>query len=377
MVVDYPGGLEIEAYEKAIIRIKYLLDVDNDFLDLYNRYSGGMMNQTGKKSSETQDLKGKTELNIAKIGLISAIAVAIIGLVGIGVTAYFSSQSAQAPILISIQATQTAEAKAVEEQVAIAPTETAKIPTSTIEPTMMVTPTDQNPTAIPSSIPTAIPTEITQDWGAIFQIYTLGSCEEPVVIPSSFDIEGDPETAVKQIFESNDSNDNEPWQIGPGGRRYISLARNIVSKSENKEWIQLSNTTRVTIRGNDSAPDHVNVMMNCAGAGNKRVFPPIELDPQFNQYEVSTTYQEADFFSLQPGEFESLNFIFHCKTPGTYSVILSIDYLYLGQPGKITINSPDLICPQSYSLWEIWDLPFPSIRLGDYVWNGTSYVETQ
>lgn len=58
-----------------------------------------------------------TEIRVARIGLISAIAVAVCGLLGTlatvlgaAISGYFSSQAARDPILIPIQATQTAEA---------------------------------------------------------------------------------------------------------------------------------------------------------------------------------------------------------------------------------------------------------------------------
>ena len=63
------------------------------------------------KSSGKPELKeSTTEISVAKIALISAITVAVIGMIGTAVNAYFSSQAAQAPIIIPIQATQTAEA---------------------------------------------------------------------------------------------------------------------------------------------------------------------------------------------------------------------------------------------------------------------------
>lgn len=61
---------------------------------------------------KSQANNGKTEISVAKIGLISAITVAAISVIGTVLNAYFSSQAAQAPIIIPIQATQTAEAKA-------------------------------------------------------------------------------------------------------------------------------------------------------------------------------------------------------------------------------------------------------------------------
>ena len=66
---------------------------------------------SNKKSSGKPESKDSTtEISVAKIALISAITVAVIGMIGTAVNAYFSSQAAQAPIIIPIQATQTAEA---------------------------------------------------------------------------------------------------------------------------------------------------------------------------------------------------------------------------------------------------------------------------
>ena len=79
-----------------------------------------------KTPPETEADIGKTEVSVAKIGLISAVVVAIITVIGTAISAYFSSQAAQAPILIPIQATQTAEAKmAAQIAVAASPSVTA------------------------------------------------------------------------------------------------------------------------------------------------------------------------------------------------------------------------------------------------------------
>jgi len=68
-----------------------------------------------KSTQEKQTSSDKKDISIAKIGLISAITVAIIGLASSALNAYFSSQAAQAPLLIPIQATQTAEARVMTQ----------------------------------------------------------------------------------------------------------------------------------------------------------------------------------------------------------------------------------------------------------------------
>lgn len=76
------------------------------------------MKQRKKTMAEAEPDSGKKEISVAKIGLVGTIVVTIIGLVGTALTAYFSSQAAQAPVLIAIQATQTAEARIVAQTVA-------------------------------------------------------------------------------------------------------------------------------------------------------------------------------------------------------------------------------------------------------------------
>ncbi len=69
-------------------------------------------------ASRERNSESSPEIRVARIGLISAIIVAICGLVGTLVTvlgtaisAYFSSQAAQVPVVEPIRATQTAEAR--------------------------------------------------------------------------------------------------------------------------------------------------------------------------------------------------------------------------------------------------------------------------
>jgi len=52
----------------------------------------------------------KTEISVARIGVISALGVAAMGMLATVLSAYFSAQAAQAPIILPILATQTAAA---------------------------------------------------------------------------------------------------------------------------------------------------------------------------------------------------------------------------------------------------------------------------
>lgn len=89
---------------------------------------------------------GSTEISIAKIGLISAIVVAAIGMLGTVISAYFSSRAAQAPIVIPLQATQTQEARLAAQLPAASPVLTVQPAAQSLPTTQLALqplPTDQ------------------------------------------------------------------------------------------------------------------------------------------------------------------------------------------------------------------------------------------
>jgi len=111
---------------------------------------------------KTENASPNPEISIAKIGLISAIVVALLGTLGTVISAYFSSRAAQAPIVIPLQATQTQEARLLAQL----PTETSAsasnpLPTST--PPLQPPPTElpslqPSPTNQPAAQPLATST---------------------------------------------------------------------------------------------------------------------------------------------------------------------------------------------------------------------------
>lgn len=328
------------------------------------------MKQPRKLSPKTQAKNGDTQVNIAKIGLISAIAVAVVGMIGTALSAYLSTQSVKAPILIPIQATQSAEASVALQAVPAKSTLLVPIQAS---PTTDSQPTPTSPQVSSTSTSTAPSTSTAEDRTTIFRIYTSRTtCIDPAVIPRNIDVEGDRVNALKQI---NQANDIDMWLHAPTESNLIYLSWSIVSLPENKEWIQLSNTIQTTIRARDKILEHINVLGECAGAGEYRVFSAIPLESRFDQYELTTSYQEADFFTLQPGEFEKFILRFQCTTPGVYSIHVNIPYTYLGKSGTIDLSPPDLVCPQSHTTWSVLVPPEMGIvRLDTYVWDGTDYV---
>ena len=96
-----------------------------------------------------------TEISVAQIGLVGTLVVALISLIGVVVNAYFSNQAAQAPLLIAIHATQTAEARLLPIQVPSV-TSIAQIPDNT------PTPLADTPTAPAPTFPTVVDQPIVQ-----------------------------------------------------------------------------------------------------------------------------------------------------------------------------------------------------------------------
>lgn len=116
-----------------------------------------------KTQPESPPDTGGTQISLAKIGLISAIAVAVVGMIGTVISSYFSSQAALAPIVIPIQATETAQARSVAQG---APTQTTAATLATLTlPNPAPSATPVPPSIAPSATaeqPAAVPTATAQ-----------------------------------------------------------------------------------------------------------------------------------------------------------------------------------------------------------------------
>ncbi|MCB0165201.1 MAG: hypothetical protein KDI79_13300 [Anaerolineae bacterium] len=128
--------LEIERLREEWRQVK-----DSDPPDNIEESPGGTTKSDGQSP---------IELLVAKIGVMGTIVAALIGLIGIGITAYFGYLGIQAQIELPIQATQTAEAKAILLALSVTPTpQSTEMATPTTGPaptdTPTVTPTRQAP----------------------------------------------------------------------------------------------------------------------------------------------------------------------------------------------------------------------------------------
>ena len=113
------------------------------------------MNPQEEQAPEPLNNNRPTEISVAKIGLIGTLVVALISLFGVVVNAYYSNQAAQAPLLIAIHATQTAEARITPTLVPTL-TSTAQIPDNTL------TPVPDTPTVLTPTSPTVVDQPIVQ-----------------------------------------------------------------------------------------------------------------------------------------------------------------------------------------------------------------------
>ncbi len=101
-----------------------------------------------RQSHKPNPNSNKTEISVAKIGVISALGVAAMGMLATIISAYFSAQAAQAPILLPIRATQTSEARStptVAIPILTANNGTPTVPAQVVPPTAPATETSPSP----------------------------------------------------------------------------------------------------------------------------------------------------------------------------------------------------------------------------------------
>lgn len=210
-----------------------------------------------------------------------------------------------------------------------------------------------------------------KDSTAIIRITPLprDPCNEPAVLPASIAPDRDRAKALAQF--NQEAAKTQLWQRAPSQRGSFTLGIQVSSIVDAKQWIRLDSKVLVTVHVGSDVPEHVNIVQDCAGLGQSRIFPTIiPLKPSPKEYNVSTSYPNTDYFTLQPGEFEVFQFGLRCDSPGIYISTLTISYTYLERSDVITLNSPDFVCPKSYTSWSFLD---NFEHNSTYVWNGNGY----
>jgi hypothetical protein len=283
------------------------------------------------------------------------IVVAIIGFVGIVLAAYIGFLGVQYAAEAPLRASQTAEA----QRNANAPSE----PTRTV---LAPSPTEAaRETPTPEGVPPGPTPEL--------EIAIQDPCPLTVMIPGFLDPQEDRAGTQQSIEEADDRSEIFTWpMIGTGFDIWISFE----SAFDNRTWFRLSNTANVTVDVLGDSPPTANgvELGECGGIGSIRNFPSVPLGRDFDRYSRRISSPEADFFTLQPGEFEIWEAQLTCGAPGRYRLTVEVGYAYGDGTGKITGTSPEIICPLEYNEWTMLTQSLEYVR--SFRWNGSDYEQT-
>ena len=231
--------------------------------------------------------------------------------------------------------------------------------TPTATPSVVIA-TESTPAVVDTASP-EVPVPETPDPVGFFKTRRTGPCENAFYeIPDNIDPSSDPLGFLSSFSYTQVS---ATWNIIVPGERSIAIDITNV-ESPGGRWLRISNTANVIV--DSFMPlDELNMLLpsvegiwdlgGCGGGGNHREFPPIQLDTRSS---LSTTFSSADFFSLQPGEFESFAFSFECGEYGMYIFHLEVEIAAAGEAGKYAIGEPlALYCPETRFNWYVTDSP--------------------
>lgn len=318
------------------------------------------LTRPGKKPVDWIILIGIATPILACLGLVCAASVTTIGnYIGI-----------QSQALIPIQATQTAETRLT----AAAPTRAPR-QLSTSTPSLSTTPDSTQPmTPTPVASATSAPTEDV-GWKEYIEASTYQPC--------AFDLRVMPERPDPSVKMSADfveeylKGDGSGWprvQDSYGNEQAVDVGLKLTSKLT-EDWIEVNRTTEVAIEVEKQIPNSVDVLVitGCGGLGDIRGFPKTDLVATFAQYTQDVSFSEADFFKLEPGEFETFNFPFTCRDIGLYKIRLVVP-LAVGTETERASVTTSIMCPEAYTLWYAGADGYieTSQRI---VWNGENYAK--
>ncbi|MDP1541466.1 MAG: hypothetical protein Q8L72_12550 [Moraxellaceae bacterium] len=277
---------------------------------------------------------------VALIGCVGTVAVAIIGYMSV-------SMQIEKPVAI----TQTVEAKIISSQT----------PTSIL----------QN-TPVPSFTETIVPTSTPEQ--TLISASTVRRLCERTILPDYIKPSDGIQQAIEQIAEAEAR--GEKFSLMGNN---LSLKIEFRSEVQTVDWLKLSNNLKITITSDNNVGDKLNLWnVEGCGGGDYRFFSPdVSLETNYPAYSVNVENSEFDFFTLQPGEFESFDFNFYCRTPGIYTVNIELPYSLLDVPYNYNYTIPTtIICPKSFSVWNSYYAGMLEYG-GDFMWNGEEYVPLQ
>ncbi len=273
----------------------------------------------------------------------TAIIIATIGCLGTFITALFGYLAVKSQIEIPIKATQTAEMLMPKT-------------TPTLPPTLIVDPT---------STPTV-------DWNTILRASSSFTQCGNKVVPEFISLNPkDMQLSLANYSREFSKQYGLDWNNAIATYQFFTL-----ESSAPLNWVKIENHFFMNVLVESYIPDNLNIVwVSGCGGGFDRDFPEVELNNQNNlsQYRIKLEYPDVDFFTLQPGEFESFRIPLECKAPGIYSITLETNTEYIGQPLVYTIVPPTKIyCPYKYSGWSS-GFPQDLKYEGEFEWDGDKY----
>lgn len=200
-------------------------------------------------------------------------------------------------------------------------------------------------------------------------------CALPFVLPENIDPSKDVVASRTLYNKAAREGEIKLWDRSPLHAHGGLLLLQVTNTGSNQEWVRLSNTIIASIV-TKKVPDKVNIISECAGGGYKREFPPIALDPTYQEYKETTSYPNVDYFTLEPGEFETFMLEFTCKAPGLYQTSIFIDYSIGSETGTISKQLPNLVCPKIAANWDTIGRDDKFSRKGIFEWKDTQYIYT-
>jgi hypothetical protein len=235
-------------------------------------------------------------------------------------------------------------------------------------PTSTLTPINVSPTFTETVLPTSTPEHAFIEGSIVDKL-----CKN-TILPDYINPFNGIEQSITQIAETEAR--GEMFSLMGD---YASIKLEFRNTIQGTDWIKLSNSVNISVTSDGNLEDKLNLRhVEGCGGGDYRFFSPdISLETSYPVYSVKAQNDEFDFFTLQPGEFESFDFNFYCKSPGIYTVSIELPYSLLDVSYNYTYTVPTkIICPKSYSLWNSYTAKMLEYG-GDFIWDGEKYAPSK
>lgn len=188
------------------------------------------------------------------------------------------------------------------------------------------------------------------NWQEILTIEQVSVCDLRV-LPIAINTSGDTQD---QIMKTDPWQNRVNWALVPENSE-LSVKFFITSIATSNNWIQLDKSVDVAVSVETNIPAHADVFngVGCGGTGSIRKFSQTPLRDDMQNFTKEATFSGADFFTLQPGEFEIFSIPFKCNAPGYYTISISSKYTYESQSGNLEFPEAHVLCPNSYTVYSV------------------------